>query len=159
MSATQGETVPSARLGAPVLQAGGQQQGPALGAEQGWLTPGDGASHAQACDCSSSRAIHGHSPSMGRPKLGQATSSSLINSISWCRPLEGKPGSGRGLPTFATWHAAFSLRKRGLLSISVTSTSCQWGCMHHCVITAEVYPTQTYVSVTDAHINSSPVKS
>lgn len=79
-----------------------------LGVEQGWLTPGDGASRPLACGWSPSRALHGNFHSMQRPKLGSATSCSLTSNISWCRSFEGKPGSCRDLPTFAAWQTAFS---------------------------------------------------
>lgn len=88
----------------------------ALGAEQGGLTPGDGANHTQAWGCSTRRALHEHFHTMQRPKLGPATSGSLISNISWHRSFKGKLGSCRNLPAFAAWYAAFSLRKCELTS-------------------------------------------
>lgn len=87
----------------------------ALGAEQGGLTPGDGASHTQAWGCSTSRALHEHFHTMQRPKLGPATSGSLKN-ITWHRLFKGNLGNCRHLPAFAVWSAAFSLRKCELTS-------------------------------------------
>lgn len=89
---------------------------PALGAEQGELTPGDGASHTEAWGCSTSRALHKHFHTMQRPKFGPATSGSLISYISWHRSFKGKLGSCRHLPAFAAWHAIFSLERCELIS-------------------------------------------
>lgn len=60
---------------------GASSREPALGAEQGGLTSGDGASSTQAWDCPTSRALHEHFRTTQRTKFGPATSGSLISSI------------------------------------------------------------------------------
>lgn len=117
MSPTQGETAPSPGPGAPLLWAGGQQQAASMAAEQGGLTPGDGASHTQAWCCSTSRALHKHFHTSQRPKFGPATSGSLISHISWHRSFKRKLGSCRHLSAFAAWQAVFSLKRCELTSL------------------------------------------